>query len=74
MGDPEKFLKDGVLPEDNQRARELTLAQVLYEVIDDVLYHIEPDKLYYLQLTEKWYLMKFVVGFWVPSQRYMTIG
>ena len=49
MADPEiseivEFLEDGVLPDNDQRARELTLTQAQYEVIDDVLYHIKPDK------------------------------
>ena len=38
------FLEDGVLPNNDQRARELSLTQAQYEVIDNVLYHIEPDK------------------------------
>ena len=49
MADPEiseivEFLEDGVLLDNDQRARELTLTQAQYEVTDDVLYHIKPDK------------------------------
>lgn len=49
LADPEiaevvRFLKESVLPDNDWRARELTLSQTQYEVIDGVLYHIKPDK------------------------------
>ena len=49
MADPEvaeivQFLEDGITPENDHKAREVTLTMTQYEVIDGVLYHIEPDK------------------------------
>ena len=39
-----KFLEDGVLPDNDKRARELAMTQAQYEITDGVLYHIESDK------------------------------
>ena len=49
FADPEieiiiRFLKEGVLPENNLKVREVTLAKAQYKVIDGVLYHVEQDK------------------------------
>ena len=54
MANPEisvvEFLEDGILSDNDLRARELTLTHAQYEVIDDVLYHIEPDKTLWIVL------------------------
>lgn len=39
-----QYLLDNKLPDQEEKARELTLNKAQYEVIDSVLYHIEPDK------------------------------
>ena len=39
-----QYLLDNKLPDQEEKARELTLNKAQYEVIDNVLYHIEPDK------------------------------
>ena len=48
MADPRlaemKFLEDGVLSDNDKRARELAMTQAQYEITDGVLYHIESDK------------------------------
>ena len=39
-----QYLQDNKLPDQEEKARELTLNKAQYEVIENVLYHIEPDK------------------------------
>ena len=39
-----QYLLDNKLPDQEEKARELTLNKAQYEVIDNVLYHMEPDK------------------------------
>ena len=39
-----QYLLDHKLPDQEEKARELTLNKAQYEVIDNVLYHTEPDK------------------------------
>ena len=78
LADPEiaeviTYLEDNVLPSNEQRARELTLTRMHYEVIDDVLYTtLNLIKLYgllYQRLKGKWYLTKFIVEFLVLTYR-----
>ena len=39
-----RFLEDGVLPDDNTRARRLTLQQDLFTVMDQTLYRLDPKQ------------------------------
>ena len=38
------YCQDGVLPQDDRKARELTFSKSQFEVVDRVLYHVEKDK------------------------------
>ena len=39
-----QYSENGVLPEDERRAREIALTHSQYEIVDNVLYHTEKDK------------------------------
>ena len=39
-----RFLEEGILPDHDQKAKEITLVRSQYKVIDGVLYHTEPKK------------------------------
>ena len=39
-----QYLLDNKLPDQEEKARKLTLSRTQYEVIDNVLYHIQSDK------------------------------
>ena len=45
-----RFLEEGILPDNERKAKEITLARSQYENIDGVLYHIEPDKTLWIVL------------------------
>jgi len=64
-----RFLEDGITPENDYKAREVTLTMAQYEVIDGVLYLIRPFKLFFLQLTERRFSKKLIVVYLVPTYR-----
>ena len=43
-----QFLEDGITPENDHKAREVTLTMTQYEVIHGILYHIKPFELFFL--------------------------
>ena len=46
------FLETGILPQEENRAREISLTQSQYQLIDGVLHHLEPDKTLRVVLPE----------------------
>ena len=53
-----RFLEDGVLPEDNNRARKLALQENLFVIIDRVLYHLDSMRDHHKQVVVPSHLQK----------------
>lgn len=53
-----RFLEDGVLPEDNNRARKLALQENLFVIIDRVLYHLDSKRDHHKQVVVPSHLQK----------------
>ena len=57
-----RFLEEGVLPEDETRARKLALQGDLYTIVGSTLYHLDAKRA--LQKQVVWFHTTYVGGLW----------